>query len=175
MATEMSSATNTTQDSVYAIIVEVRRLFHRLANATDALHADLGVSAAQRAVLEALASFGDISVPALARRKGVTRQHIQVLANQLEAAGLVQTRPNPDHQRSPLLQLSPHGTRVFESIRAREERVLGAVRPRLGRRPLAEVVAVLRDLGDLVEELAPGYGRKGTGRMARAGVHGCRR
>jgi DNA-binding MarR family transcriptional regulator len=170
----MSSPPAGSPDAVYALIVEVRRLFHRLANATDALHADLGVSAAQRAVLEALAPIGAISVPTLARRKGVTRQHIQVLSNQLEAAGLVQARPNPDHHRSPLLELSPDGKRAFETIRAREGRVLAAVGARLGRRPLGEVLAVLRDLGDLVEELAPREPRS-AGRTARVRGHHRRR
>jgi len=155
MVTKTSSRTTASPEALYTVIVEVRRLFHRLANATDALHSDLGVSAAQRAVLEALAAGGAITVPALARRKGVTRQHIQALANQLEAAGLVQALPNPDHERSSLLDLSAAGQRVFETIRARERRVLGAVGSKLGRRPLDEVLAVLRGLGDLIEELAP--------------------
>jgi DNA-binding MarR family transcriptional regulator len=170
MATVVSSATPS-PDAIYAIIVEVRRLFHRLASATDALHSDLGVSAAQRAVLEALASAGATTVPALARRKGVTRQHIQVLANQLVAAGLVQARPNPDHQRSSLLELSAAGQRAFGTIRARERRILAAVGTRLGRRPLGEVLTVLRDLGDLVEQLAPPHpeaGGPGQARPARS-------
>jgi DNA-binding MarR family transcriptional regulator len=170
----MSSAAPS-PDALYAIIVEVRRLFHRLANATDALHFDLGVSAAQRAVLEALASAGATTVPALARRKGVTRQHIQVLANQLRALGLVEDRPNPDHKRSSLLELSAAGRRAFETIRARERRVLTAVGSKLARRSLGEVLAVLSDLGDLVEELAPphptadgaGSGAPGRGRARR--------
>jgi DNA-binding MarR family transcriptional regulator len=158
MTTDSPSRVGPSPEAVYAVIFEVRRLFHRLTNTTDALHSDLGVSAAKRAVLEDLATVGKSTVPDLARRKGVTRQHIQVLANELEAAKLVETLPNPAHQRSPLLEVTGSGRRMFETIRARERRILALVASKIGQRDLHEVLAVLRVLGDLAEKFAPGYG-----------------
>jgi DNA-binding MarR family transcriptional regulator len=160
MTTRQSSAAAAAPQALYAVIVEVRRLFHRLANVTDALHEDLGITAAQRAVLEALAETGAAAVPDLARRKGVTRQHIQTLANELEAARLLSPRPNPAHQRSPLLEVTEKGQRTFETIRGRERRILEAVALELEGRPVAPTVALLRDLGDLVERLSPRDGQR---------------
>ncbi|HTP27346.1 MAG TPA: MarR family winged helix-turn-helix transcriptional regulator [Anaeromyxobacteraceae bacterium] len=140
-------------DALYEVVREVRRLFHRLANCADRLHADLGVSAAQRAVLEALADDGISTVPDLARRKGVTRQHIQVLANQLQSAGLVETHPNPAHQRSSLLALTPAGRRAFDSMRAREERLFASMRRRFKTLQLEQVAQILRDIGDAADDL----------------------
>lgn len=160
MTTVMASSTSPAA-ALYALVLEVRRLFHRLATASDALHADVGISAAQRAVLEALATSGATTVPDLARRKGVTRQHIQVLANALAAAGLVHTRPNPAHQRSSLLELTDAGRRTFEAMRARETKALESASTAIRGRQLGEVLAVLQELGDAVENAARQHARRG--------------
>jgi DNA-binding MarR family transcriptional regulator len=139
--------------ALYAVIVEVRRLFHRLAADTDRLHADLRITAAERAVLEALADGGRSTVPDLARRKGVTRQHVQALANQLARAGLVEPLPNPAHRRSPLLELTAAGRRAFGAMRAREDRLLAAVAGRIAAPPLDGVARTLREIGDGVSAL----------------------
>jgi DNA-binding MarR family transcriptional regulator len=139
-------------EALYQVIREVRRLFHRLANATDRLHADLKISAAQRAVLEALADGGRSTVPDLARSKGVTRQHIQVIANDLQSAGLVEVHSNPAHQRSPLMDLTESGRRTFASMRSREARLLEAVVAGLAEPRLAQVARTLRKIGEVVDE-----------------------
>lgn len=137
--------------ALYEVIREVRRLFHRLANATDRLHADLEVSVAQRALLEALADGGASPVPELARGKGVSRQHVQVLANELLAAGLVEARPNPAHLRSPLLELTAAGRHRFTTMRGREVHLLEAAVARLARPELGRLAGALREIGDAVE------------------------
>jgi DNA-binding MarR family transcriptional regulator len=140
------------RDALYQVIREVRRLFHRLANATDRLHADFKVSAAQRAVLESLAEDGQRAVPGLARSKGVTRQHIQVIANELQSLGLIEAHANPAHQRSPLLNLTEAGSRTFSLMRSREAHLLEAVVKGLAVPRLTQVARTLRDIGDAVDE-----------------------
>ena len=58
-----------------ALIHLIRLAFNRLRARADALHADLGVSAGMRAVLESLAESGAQTVPDMARTKSVSRQH----------------------------------------------------------------------------------------------------
>src|SRR3954464_3148661 len=83
-----------------ALTREVRLTFHQLKAAAEALHADPdGLGAAHRGVLESLHRDGAQSVPALARARPVSRQHIQVLANRLLELRLVETVQNPAHQR----------------------------------------------------------------------------
>lgn len=110
-----------------SLIVETRRLFHRLAAAADDAHRDLEVTASQRAVLETLKLKGPSTVPQIARDKGVSRQHIQTLVNGLLEACLLRTRPNPAHQRSSLVELTPAGERAFATIERREARILSAL------------------------------------------------
>jgi DNA-binding MarR family transcriptional regulator len=90
----------------------------------DALRHDVGITAAMRAVLEALYEHGTQTVPQIARSKKVTRQHIQTLADKLLANKLIASEENPKDRRSPLLRLSEHGETVVERMRTRELRVL---------------------------------------------------
>lgn len=139
-------------DALRTVIDATRHLFHRLANAADAAHADLGVTASQRAVLEALARDGAQSVPQIARAKGVSRQHIQMIVNSLSAAGLVDARDNPAHQRSPLLVLTPDGERCFRDIGNREQEILTELAQSFRLGDLEVAAETLRKASDLVDE-----------------------
>jgi DNA-binding MarR family transcriptional regulator len=63
-----------------------------------------------------IAAAGGLTVPAIARRLGVTRQNVQRIANDLAADGLATFNANPDHRRSPLLGLTPRGRAVLDEI-----------------------------------------------------------
>jgi DNA-binding MarR family transcriptional regulator len=57
-----------------------------------------------------------LTVPQIARRLGVSRQHILRLTNDLAAEGLVELIPNPDHKTSPLVNLTPTGRETLATI-----------------------------------------------------------
>jgi DNA-binding MarR family transcriptional regulator len=76
-------------------------------------------------------SDGPRTVPAIARRLGLSRQGVQRVANDLRAEGLVELRTNPDHARSPLVALTPTGadtvTQLFaDSDQMRAELLVAA-------------------------------------------------
>ena len=142
-------------NELYSVILEVRRLFQKLAAVADAAHRDLDVTASQRAVLETLADSPGQTVPGIARSKGVTRQHIQTLANQLLEAGLIEQAGNPAHKRSSILDLTPAGRDRFEEVKKREDRLLRAMAPRFHNHDLAAVAGCLREMTDYFETAAP--------------------
>ena len=121
----------------------IRASFSRLRALGDALHADLGITASMRAVMESLAERGAQTVPQIARAKGVSRQHIQVNVDALIEAGLVAVNSNPEHKRSSLLDLSKAGRRAFDKMRRREAEIL---RDLVRRVPRADVAIALRTL-----------------------------
>lgn len=131
---------------VVALTREVRACFNRLAALADTLHRDIRVTAAMRAVMEALFEGGEQTVPAVARAKSVTRQHIQVLVNDLVSEGLVVTRPNPDDRRSPLVALSRRGSALFKRMREREKVVLAQIARALKARDVGAAAATLEAL-----------------------------
>ncbi|AZG46680.1 MarR family winged helix-turn-helix transcriptional regulator [Gordonia insulae] len=59
---------------------------------------------------------GPMTVPQIARRLGVSRQHILRLTNSLADEGLIEQVVNPDHKTSPLLKLTPAGRDVLDLI-----------------------------------------------------------
>ncbi len=103
--------------SEYEIIWLVRRLFRAMAKAADAYLGAHGLTAADRAVLEFLYPEQALSVPEIASRYQVSRQHVQVTVNTLLEDGFLETRDNPRHKRSPLIAMTRVGRDLFAKIR----------------------------------------------------------
>lgn len=141
------------QDRNYAITWLVRRLFRALAERSNQLLAETGISAADRAVLEFLYPDLALSVPELAARYDVSRQHVQVTVNRLAEQGLVRTRPNPRHRRSHLVTLTRAGRVLFAGIldqdRAAVERLFADI-------PERQLAATKKTLETVYERLKEG-------------------
>ncbi len=137
--------------TLYAIIRAIRAGFHLLKNTGDVLHETIGVTSAMRAVMESLADHGAQTVPDIARRKHVTRQHIQTLADQLAEDSLVRFKNNPAHKRSNLVQLSAKGERTFADMRAREASVLTDLAEQIPQHDLEVTLKTLSHLNTLLE------------------------
>ncbi len=104
-----------TAESYRLLIAEVYELAGRSIQTSEALARQHGQTAARWHVMSVLADR-DASVSAIARRLGQARQSVQRVAADLLAAALVQSVPNPDHQRSPLLRLTEPGHRLLETL-----------------------------------------------------------
>lgn len=132
----------------------VRHLFHQLRAvaeiAATAVPGGDDLTPSHRGVMESLWAMGARTVPELARIRPVARQHIQVLVDDLCELGLVETRPNPAHKRSPLVALTKAGERRFAAIRAAESEALATIRFSISAARMAaateELAAVSRDL-----------------------------
>jgi len=108
----------------YQITWLIRRLFRAMGQKASEYLEELGVSAADRAVMEFLYPDERLSVPDIARRYQVSRQHVQVTVNGLAEKGLVKAEENPGHKRSPLIVLEDRGRDLFEAILARDHEAL---------------------------------------------------
>ena len=114
-------------DSNYRIVWLVRRLFRALAERSNDMLADRGITSADRAVMEFLYPDEALTVPQIASRYQVSRQHVQTTINPLIECGLLVTRKNPRHKRSPCISLSPQGRKLFTSIRRADIRAVDRV------------------------------------------------
>lgn len=135
----MSSAA---AEDLRALIEAAARLQPRLAALADRLHGGAAASAAHRAILQGLVEFGPLTVPAIARLRGTSRQAVQPLVDQLAAEGLVRLVDNPRHRRSRLVEITPAGADLVEALLGREEPALADIARRLD----AGEVAVARSL-----------------------------
>ena len=111
-------------NDAYKVTWLVRRLFRAMAEQADACLRDSGLTAADRAVLEFLYPETELTVPEIARRYQVSRQHVQVTVNRLLDKGLLRSGDNPRHKRSPLIRLSELGRHTFAEIRKTESGLL---------------------------------------------------
>lgn len=139
-------------EELYRLIRTVRTTFQDLRAFSDGMNADLGITAAMRAVLEDLTDHGDATVPEIARRKNVTRQHVQQLSDALVVAGLAEYRENPRHRRSQLVAATALGTKRFREIRTREAAVLKKVAAVLSARDVSRAADTLASLRDVLKD-----------------------
>jgi len=139
-------------DDTYEVTWLVRRLFRAMADRADTYLRDSGLTAADRAVMEFLYPDARLSVPAIARRYQVSRQHVQVTANRLLDRGLLGSLDNPRHKRSPLLAMTERGRQLFERIRRRERRLLDELFADIGDADLAATRRTLQSLLDQLQE-----------------------
>lgn len=141
------------EHNVEKLAGEVRNLFQVLKMLADAVHRDAALNASTRAVIEALAAAGPRTVPDIARRKSVTRQHIQLLVDELAKAELVELRANPAHQRSPLVALTRKGEAMIAAVRKREAPLLDRLAAGLDQRKTAITIQTLAALRWRAEEI----------------------
>jgi len=137
----------------YKVTWLVRRLFRAMADRADTYLRESGLTAADRAVMEFLYPEDALTVPDIARRYQVSRQHVQVTVNRLLKHGHLVQVENPQHRRSPLLRLSKEGRAAFEQIRQQESQLLDELFAEI---EIADVATTRRTLqtlfGKLTEE-----------------------
>ena len=104
-------------------------------------------------LLRSLVEAGPQTVPQIARARPVARQHIQQMANEMVAQGLVEFTDNPAHKRSRLLQITPEGQRVYADLSARMAELAEGLAADMDVGDLRTTVATLQALRD---KLTPG-------------------
>lgn len=114
-------------------------------------------------LLRSLKDEGPQTVPALARSRPVTRQHIQMLADAMAEDGLVAFKPNPAHKRSRLVTMTAKGEQVYEALARKLAAMSDALAADMDARKLANAAEALAQLvakldallGDADEEDEP--------------------
>ncbi len=114
-------------DPRYDIVWLIRRLFRAMGNAVDTHLKEDQLTAAHRAVMEFLFAGELLSVPEIAGKYQVSRQHVQTTVNELLARDLIKAVPNPNHKRSRLMRLSELGRATFIEIRRNEAAIIEKV------------------------------------------------
>ncbi|PQA75940.1 MarR family winged helix-turn-helix transcriptional regulator [Rhodoferax sp. TS-BS-61-7] len=110
----------TKADKFTDLVLTVFRVHGVLIDWGDDFAAQEELSSARWQMLGALAlADHPLTTPQIAARMGVTRQGAQKQLNLLAESGLVETRPNPVHKRSPLYVLTAAGRAKFGAIDTR--------------------------------------------------------
>jgi DNA-binding MarR family transcriptional regulator len=112
---------NVMLDAYRLLIADVYELAGASRRTSDELARASGQTTARWHVLSAL-SDGPRTVPSVARRLGLAPQSVQRVVDDLVRGGQLAPRPNPDHVRSPLFDLTPAGRSTLEELFARSDK-----------------------------------------------------
>ncbi|MET9290624.1 MarR family winged helix-turn-helix transcriptional regulator [Streptomyces sp. NPDC003077] len=147
-------------DALIEVTTEVFAVNGRLLREGDRLSAHAGLTSARWQVAGLLLD-GPSTVANLARERGLRRQAVQQTVERLRAEGVVATRPNPQDQRSPLVELTAAGRKALDDLRPLEERWLEYLAEGIPLDDLRVTVAVLRRLREKLDArpaVEPGAG-----------------
>jgi len=117
-------------------------LYRRATRTLDGQGTSLSVGT--RAVLELLAHAEPQSVPRIAEKLVLSRQFVQRSVDGGVKEGVLELRPNPAHQRSSLVDVTPAGRKAIEQIIARERQLLEAAGHELTAEEVDTCIRVLR-------------------------------
>lgn len=144
-----------------AVIDQTRALFHRLKAVAQEIHRKGPGTAGLRGVLQDLSRSGPRTVPDMARARPVSRQHIQVLVNQLLELGFVELADNPAHKRSKLVALTDSGREALAEIRRTEAKLLTDLPVDVTDSEVEHAAAVLERIRIAFEQM-PSFHRDGS-------------
>ena len=140
------------QSDVYQITWLIRRLFRAMADRAGSYLADIGITTAERAVLEFLYPEEKLTVPEIARRYRVSRQHIQATVNQLYERRLVAEEENPQHRRSSLISLTPKGRKLFGTVAENDQIAIESLFAGIPKQEQTRTRKTLQELLDTLNE-----------------------
>lgn len=140
-------------EAITSLTLTVFRLNGELLQWGDALVEPLGLTSARWQMLGAIALAGvPLTAPQIGQAMGVTRQGAQKQLNLLLEQGLIDSRPNPAHRRSPQYVLTPQGRELYlqaEALWAAQAADLSA------RIPAAQVQSAVKALESMLQQLQP--------------------
>ena len=113
--------------ALFSVLEESISLVFRVRAVLEDIHGHSEISGSMRGVMRDLRHQGPMTVPQMARKRPVSRQHIQAIVNDLHRAGRVILVENPRHKRSRLVQLTSAGEEELDRIIEREQQVLSAL------------------------------------------------
>jgi DNA-binding MarR family transcriptional regulator len=133
------------------VMNQIRGLFHKFAQAGTRIHQTDNIAIGKRAVLEDLLVSGPQTIPQMARKRPVSRQHILNLVQPLKEGGDVEFIENPEHKRSFLVVLTDQGREKIQAMLQTEEVVLEKLAQSLKMKDLETTIASLSAIKNLLE------------------------
>jgi len=128
------------------LIWEIRRLFRELGQAADKALAPLGVTAAERALLEFLAKEeAPVTLSEIARKRTVSRQHIHQTLSRLDPRWIDRSA-DPRDARSVFLSLSKEGRVLWKQVRRVDGRLLQRIGRQIDEKSVRAAISTLQEV-----------------------------
>jgi DNA-binding MarR family transcriptional regulator len=151
------------QDLLSGVALAAFRLNGQFLEVAEEMARPLGLTAAWWQVLGAVLTR-PLPVAGIAREMGITRQSVQRIADLLVDRGLAEYRPNPAHRRAKLVAPTPQGREALSGIDPAHAALAHRLIHAIGKDALADVLAAMRRLSAVLDELADDVAAGVTGR-----------
>jgi DNA-binding MarR family transcriptional regulator len=151
------------QDLLSGVALAAFRLNGQFLEVAEEMARPLGLTAAWWQVLGAVLTR-PLPVAGIAREMGITRQSVQRIADLLVDRGLAEYRPNPAHRRAKLVAPTPQGREALSGIDPAHAALARRLIHAIGKDALADVLAAMRRLSAVLDELADDVAAGVTGR-----------
>ena len=148
---KMEWGTDMDFDTAFQLLVsEVFRFRGALLSAGDQATRDLNITVG---CWQAMAVIRDeaMTVANISRRLGLTRQSVQLSANRLRDQKLVESIPNPNHRRAPLIQLTSNGIKTMDILRKRQSQMAARFTQNLDH-SIESLITLAEDLSKMREK-----------------------
>jgi DNA-binding MarR family transcriptional regulator len=139
-------------EAMQALMLETIAVFFLLRAVGKRMGAVTAADGGYWGMLRSLKLKGAQTVPQIARSRPVSRQHIQQLANEMIADGVIDLIDNPAHQRSKLLRLTPKGEAVLQEITDRVAQEAEGLAQGMDTEALQVSVKVLQQLREKLKQ-----------------------
>jgi DNA-binding MarR family transcriptional regulator len=139
-------------EAMQELLLEILAAFFLLRAVGKRMGAVTAADGGYWGMLRSLKLEGAQTVPQIARSRPVSRQHIQKLANEMIADGVIELIDNPAHQRSKLLRLTAKGETVFQEINERIAQEAEGFAQDMDTAELQASVRVLRQLSEKLKQ-----------------------
>jgi DNA-binding MarR family transcriptional regulator len=141
------------QELLSGVALAAFRLNGQFLAVAEEMARPLGLTAAWWQVLGAVLTR-PLPVAGIAREMGITRQSVQRIADLLVDRGLAAYRPNPAHRRAKLVAPTPAGREALSGIDPAHAELAHRLVRAMGKDALADVLAAMRRLSAVLDELA---------------------
>ncbi|GAA4476397.1 MarR family winged helix-turn-helix transcriptional regulator [Rhodococcus olei] len=141
------------QELLSGLALSAFRLNGQFLEVAEGLSRPVGLTAAWWQVLGAVLTE-PLSVAAIAREMGITRQSVQRTADLLVERGLAEYRPNPAHRRAKLVAPTGAGRDAISGIDPGHAAFARRLADAMGERDLTDALAAMRRLSAVLDELA---------------------
>jgi DNA-binding MarR family transcriptional regulator len=149
-ASHVSAGARRTELALFDLFWELASTYFRLNAAGARIAARAQLTPGKISILRSVRDAGPQSVAQMARDRPVARQGVQVMADQLVAAGYAKYVDNPSHRRAKLLCVTPKGSALLDRMLEAQMELARSLASNFRRDELASAVGVIRRLREVL-------------------------
>jgi DNA-binding MarR family transcriptional regulator len=135
------------------LLKEIRVNYQLLKKGVEFVHKGTDLSIGVRGIIEILYDQGGMTVPHLAKIRHLSRQSVQVMVDQMIENGWVETKPNPFHKKSMIIELTDEGKKAYKNMQEQEIKHMKKLDIDIPQKKLEEALKLMEHINNKITHL----------------------